>query len=85
MVRAGSEQRDRDQQDLEVSLSEIYWHCCSSVLREGGWEVNSDTEAKGESLRGADLARQAIRNDNTPITMLEGNCFTIESNTFLRA
>lgn len=58
MVRAGSEQRDRDQQDLVASLAEIYWLCCPSVLWEGGWEVNPDTKAKGESLRGADRDKQ---------------------------
>lgn len=58
MVRAGSGQRNRDQQDPVAALAEIYWHCCPAGLRSGGWEVNSDTRAKGESWREVDLDKQ---------------------------
>ena len=58
MVRAESGQKDRDQEDPVASLAEMYWHGCPEVHREGTCEVNSDTRARRESLRQADLDTQ---------------------------
>lgn len=47
MVRDGSGQRDRDQQDPVATLAEIYWHCCPAGLRSEAGRLTLTPGQKG--------------------------------------